>query len=714
MSYGENSIGTLDGAMRVRTRPAAVLGSDGLDGALHCIIEMYGNIVDERTSGYGDKIDIKLYSDGSISMRDYGRGVPLGWNESKQTYNWHLVYNEMYGGGKYDDNQEKLKAIKDWSTFDEKMINYLYSVGLNGLGASATQYCSEFFNVISIRRDEEAGKNYKYSMQFKHGLPIIEGEPVDVFTTRYDFSTYHQEIEDTDEHTGTFVHWKPDSEVFSDVNIPVDWVLNLCRDISFIAGMSVHCEIESTGQVIDYEASNVDSLLPALYGGKLHEVEDKPYIFSFSDFSHGTITKSGKSVIWVAKYDISMGVSKSSHSLDSVCYHNAVRMRTGLQYDALNDAVESFLSDKVRAKGFSLTREDFNGTFVFALSSYSNIASLRGQTKDGVEDWFIYDFIKSTVLHKLNIEYSKGNKEIEEIVTRVCERASIRMQLKEAEKQIKAINKTKRAKDPEKFKTCTEYMNKDYHRTELWITEGDSAGDSVVAARDGMFQAVLPIKGKGLNVLKSSISKILANTEITEIISLLGTGIDLNIKDMKLFNIDDLKFDKIIIATDADEDGYQIRVLLFVLFYKLTPKLLSEGKIYIAETPRFALVLKDGSMVYALDDEECQAKMQEYAGRWSEIKRYKGLGEVDAEILRETTVGVEHRNLIPVTVDFDNELEADIIDALFGEDKHNQRKEILTTVLGKEVGDDLVESLDMLARIEQEDIDEGIEYEDWN
>lgn len=714
MSYGESSIGTLEGAMRVRTRPAATLGSDGLEGALHCIIEMYGNIMDEHTSGYGDGIDAKLYKDGSISMRDYGRGVPLGWNEAKQTYNWHLVYNEMYGGGKYDDQQETLRNVTDWDNFDEKLLNYLFSVGLNGLGCSATQYCSEFFHVVSIRKDEATDKKYKYEMHFKGGMPIIDGEPVDVFATRYDFSQFKQEIEETDEPTGTFVHWKPDIEVFSDVTITPEWVLNLLRDASYIAGMKIHFEVESTGEVYDFEPSSLDKLLPDVYADKLYTVDDEPYIMHFNSFNHGITRKGSKEVIWVAKCDIAMAIADSSSSLDSICFHNMVRMRTGMQYVAISDAVDSFLASQVKARGYSITRDDYDGLFVFALSSCSNIASFRGQTKDGVDDSFIYTFLRQLVEDKLLIEYSKGNKAITKAVERVVERASLRMQLKEAEKQIRAVNKVKKQREPEKFLTCEEYMNKDYHRTELWITEGDSAKDSVAAARDGKFQAVLPIKGKGLNILKNSIQKLLANKEIMSIISLIGTGVDLNIKGMKMFNEDDLRFDKIIFATDADDDGYHIRVLLFLIFYRLTPKLLESGRIFIAETPRFALVMRDGTLKYALDDDDCERKMKEYAGQWTSIKRYKGLGEVDKEVLRETTVGVENRHLIPVTVDFKNELECDIIDALFGADKDNQRKSILTSVLGQEVADEFLDSMELLSEIEESDIEDGVEYEDWS
>lgn len=714
-NYGESSIDLKEGAKRVRERPAAILGSNGLRGAQHTVIEMFGNASDEASAGYGHRLDFKRWSDGGISIRDYGRGVPLGWNEKRQSYNWHLIYNEMYGGGKYDDNQEKLASITDWSKFDEKDFNYLYAVGLNGLGASATQYCSEYFDVISIRRDMETGKNYRYEMHFKKGLPIIDGEPVDVFETRYDMSKYKQEVVETDEHTGTFIHWKPDNEVFDDVNITADWLRDLCKYIAYTANLDVNFEDEETGATLHIDGGELKGLLPVLYNNQLHEDSDgEIYTMAFDNFTHGKTVMAGKEVIYVSKCNIAMAISKNTKSLDSICFHNLVHMQEGVQYSAIRDAVGDFLYKRAMSKGIKLQSSDYEGVFVFALSSFSNIASFRGQTKDGIDDIWIYSFLKDTICSQLEIEYSKGNKNIIGAVERVMSKAELRIQLKEAEKQIRTVNRINRRKAPEKFVTCTEYMNKDYHRTELWITEGDSAKDSVCAARDGKFQAVYPVKGKGLNLLKASIQKMLDNKEVMDIITLLGTGVDLNIQGMELFNMDKLRFDKIIFATDGDVDGFQIRVLLFVTLYRIAPRLITEGHVFIAETPRYGIRLRNGEFRYALDEAERDKVLKEYVGQVTEIKRYKGLGEVDSDVLRETTVGVEHRRLIPVTCDFDNELECDLIDALFGEDKKKQRKEILTTVLGGEVSEDLVESLTLLNKIEEEEIDEDTEVEQWD
>lgn len=718
VEYSESSIDLLEGAERIRKRPASVLGSNNIEGARHGITEIYGNASDEASAGYGDRLDFVYYKDGSVSIRDYGRGVPLGWNEKLKQYNWHVIYNELYGGGKMDTNQEKLRKVKDWSNFDKRDYNYLYSVGLNGLGAAATQYTSEFFDVVSVRRknvDDPNSPHYKYSMHFEKGLPIINGRPINVQKEKYDFSDYEQVIEDTDEPTGTFIHWKPDIDVFTDVDITEEWLFNFCRDMAYVGGLTLSFTNEATGEVRVIEAGELYELLKIKFGDKVECDDDgNPLYIRDTCFNHGTLNEEEKSIIWVAECEVCISPVKQDMEVENVCYHNTIKMKFGKQYDAIEDAVLNFLRDKASTKGVRLEYSDTRNIFAFVLSSYSSYISVRNQTKDGIDDMFIYTMIKDMITKKLEVEYSKGNPIVVNAVSRVIENAQLRVQLKEATRQFREVNRVKRAKNPTKFITCREYEDKKYDRTELWITEGDSAKDSVSQARNSDFQAIYPIRGKGLNVLKASIAKLLKNKEITDIFTLLGTGIDINVKGQKLFNIDDLRFDKIVFATDADVDGYQIRVLLFVIFYRLAPRLLTEGHVFIAETPRYGLSLTDGTMVYANNEKERDDLLGVYSGRVKKVNRYKGLGEVNADILRETTVHPDNRNLIPLTVDFDNELERDLIDSLFGEDKKHQRKEILTTVLGDAVASELMDNMQLLNEIDNEDIEEETEYEQWS
>lgn len=698
-NYDDSSIDQLLGAERIRRRPASLLGSGGLDGARHCFTEIYGNALDEASTGYGDKLEVKYYEDGSVSVRDYGRGVPIGWNEKRENWNWHIIYNDLYGGGKYDTNQEQLSAIRDWSTFDERQFNYLYSVGLNGLGAAATQYTSEYFIVESYRQ------GVCTRMRFEKGIPVINGEPIDLFNKKYDDITqFAPETEPTDQPDGTFIKWKPDSDVFSDINIGGDWLFEVCRDIAYVAHIDLTFEDEQRGIKEVIPADTLKSVITSRYDNKLLKDEEGNHITTeLSAFDHGQITVEGKPFTWVCKLDIVMALA-GSRNLKNHCYHNSVKMGGGVQYEGILDALRDFFTEKASKRGIKLEMSDYEDVFVFALSSYSNHASFRNQTKDAIDDWFIHDFVKKTVLNKLNMDYVKGNPEVNDAVERVMQEAENRVAIREAAKQIREAKKATKTKTPSKFCTCHAYMKKNYEAAELWIAEGDSALGALKKARNADFQAIFPIRGKCLNVMKSSMKKILKNAVIGDIFGLLGTGMDIGHGD--LFDINNLKFGKIIFATDADEDGFQIRVLLFLIFYVLAPQILREGRVYIAETPRFELKLRNGESLYARDDAERDKYIAEHGSSIVAINRFKGLGEVDAGILRETTVHPDTRNLIPVTVDFEDEASRDIIDALFGADKYHQRKEILTKVLGAEVAEMLERNIMLMEEIDNSDIEE--------
>lgn len=706
--YDDSSIDQLLGAERIRKRPASMLGSSGLAGARHGFTEIYGNALDEHSAGYGNRLDVVYYKDGSISLRDYGRGVPLGWNDKDKikNWNWHIIYNELYGGGKYETNQEALKAITDWDSFDPTAFNYLFSVGLNGLGAASTQYTSEFFEVKSYRDGKCTSRS------FERGIPLVNGKQFDMFSaTQEEIEAIPEEIVDTDEANGTFIHWKPDDTVFDDVNIGGDWLFETCKDVAGVTGVELHFVDENTGKDVTIPAGSLVDVVVDHAGKNLVASEDgEPFVLTTDSFTHGRTKVEGKDFVWVCKCEVAFGFTKNEVPVS--CFHNSVRMISGAQYDAVQDAISAFLTEKCKMKGVKVDKKDYLGTFGVAVSTYSNYASFRNQTKDAVDDLFIYQTVRDALLNKLQIEYGKGTPEIVALVDRVVEEAVNRIQTAELSELARKTSKLKREKAPDKFVSCDAYEQKRYDEVELWITEGDSAAGAVKDARDGSFQAIFPIRGKGLNVAKADLKKILANQEIKKIFAILGTGFDLNIKGEKFFNMDDLKVGKIIIATDADEDGYQIRVLLFLTFYKLAPRLITEGKVFIAETPRFGIDLSDGTRVYAKDDAMRDELIKKYAGRITHIGRYKGLGEVNEDILRETTVAPETRTLIPVDCDLNNQTERDLIDALFGADKYKQRKSIISTVLGADVVDMLNDSALLIGEIENSDIDEGVEYEE--
>ena len=762
--YNDSSIDQLVGAERIRRRPASMLGDNGLDGARHGFTEIYGNALDEASSGFGNQLDVVYYENGAMSIRDYGRGVPLGWNEDKNNYNWHIIYNELYGGGKYDNGQWYLRSLDTWSDWKDtdvellksiqsnygvdlseipedgvertiedlrvkhengkfylkvnnaswgmatweflnKRLNYLASVGLNGLGAASTQYTSEFFTVKSYRN------GVCTEMNFRRGIPVINDEEVNVFTQNVDMKELEPKTYDTDEPDGTFIYWKPDSEVFTNVDIGSDWLFETCKDIAHVAGIKLNFEDKVSGKTEVIEAGNLQTLLSSKYNNilQIDDNTEEPIVFETNKFSHGNIRVEGKPYVWVCKADITIGIV--SKECDNYCYHNSVKMKSGAQYDGIYYALSQFFSEISSAKGVKITEDDYKEYFGVCVSSYSNYASFRNQTKDAVQDVFISDLVRDAIYEKLKMEYGKGNKALMGVIDSVVESANTRIAEKALRKIANEAKKVTRLKEPEKFVTCKAYEKKQYDVTELWITEGDSAKGSVKSARDKDFQAIFPIRGKGLNVLKASIDKILANVEIKNLFALLGTGFDINLKDHNPFDITKLKFDKIIFATDADEDGYQIRVLLFLIFYKLAPKLLQEGHVYIAETPRFEVIMTDGTAEYALDDRGRDEILSANAGRVKKVNRFKGLGEVDADVLRKTTVAPESRHLIRLSCDFQNETEREFIDALFGADKFKQRKAILTSVLGGNVADMMDENALLIEQIENSDIEEETEYE---
>lgn len=768
-NYGDSSVSALIGEERVRLRPAAMLGTSGIEGARHGFTEMYGNALDERNAGYGNKFDVVYYEDGSMSIRDYGRGVPMGWNEKVQNWNWHAIYNELYAGAKYSNGQWYLRSIEPpmgWAEWKDKQaealrralieefgfdiqniapegrsfftsigdidvsrgtdgnvyytrtnnaswsmvtwdmlnarLNYLASVGLNGLGAASTQYTSEFFEVKSYRDGKVKSRS------FSHGKPLVNGVPFDMFrATPDEVRAIPEEVEDSDEPSGTFVHWKPDDTVFDNVDIGGDWLYNTCRDICNVASVNLHFENRQTGFIVDLEAGNMEGLLKEKSGALF---ADGATIHTTQDFTHGVTRVEGNEFVYVARCDAVFACTKGAAQVG--CFHNSVRMNSGVQYQAIGTAIGDFLKDKGKRSGVKIEPNDYNGIFSVFVSSYSNYASFRGQTKDGVADDFIYSMIYRAIYEKLSGEYSRGSKDIVDAVDKVIEEARIRIATKEWQNIKRDAEKVKKERLSSKFTSCRAYENKEYDKAELWITEGDSAGDSVVNARDGKTQAVLPIRGKGLNVSKSSIDKVLKNKEIREIFACIGTGFDLNIRGEKTFNLEDLRFDKIIFATDADEDGYQIRVLLFLMFYRLAPKLITTGHIYIAETPRFGITLTDGKIIWCKDDAERDKMRAKYGPRIAKISRYKGLGEFNADMLRETTVLPGKRNLIQLNCDFNNMTEVDMIDALFGADKYHQRKEILSSILHINISDVFDDDALGFTDVDSEDSDEEGEEDD--
>lgn len=689
--YDSDSIGALVGAERVRQRPAAMLGSNGLKGAQHGVTEILGNAIDEASAGYGGKIDLYYHADNSITIRDYGRGVPMqGTNTILGIPTYEAIFNELYSGGKYETYQEELAHIQDnnlWGTFDPTHFNYLFSIGLNGLGAAATQYSSAFFHVISYRDGEAT------SMRFKNGYKEWD----------------KLLIEPTDEPNGTYIHWRPDAEVFTATDVTGEYLHSLAKTTAYISGLTTHFINEKTSEDITYQAGTVEDYLK-----QEHTLTPDTQNFVLNNTTHGAFTvadeaKNKKRYIYVFKYSIALAFVEKGGNVD--VFHNAVEMTGDVTESAhhkgVHAAIDTFFLARSREAGVKLNQYDYRAKMAVVVSGYSNIADYANQTKDIVSNEFIRNDLNVELSNMLRIEWSKGNPQLVALVEELLEDARIKAEIEEQRKQARKLQRTtsKRVK-VDKFKPSKFYRKNIVGGSEFWMMEGDSAAGAVTKARDSDFQAILALKGKIINVLKHPIERVLANVEVTNIFSLLGAGMEIPLLE-QTFDIEKMKFDKIIIGTDADDDGYQIRVLLFLLFYKFAPSMIEEGRLYIAESPLYNMVYSD-TIRYAYNREQRIEIEKEY-GRPNDITRNKGLGEVDADVLAKTTVDpayTKHKNLVQIKLDTKNLELASLIDALYGKDVARERKNIIVSYLGTDIAEMLEDNASFL------DYLEDVEYTD--
>lgn len=660
VKYDDSSISQLKGAERVRLRPEALLGSRGIDGAIHTIQEIIGNATDEKLAGYGDQLDICYREDGSISIRDYGRGVPLGWNEKEQAWNYNLIYNELYAGGKYADNQQVLRDIderNDWEAFRMEDHPYLISIGLNGLGGAATQYSSKYFIVKSYR------DGVMSEMQFEKGCPILD-ELI---------------VEKTDEPNGTYIEWKPDDDVFTDTDIPEKWFENTCKALAFVSGFKVNLNIK--GEQYTFDASSISNEMKESVG-------DCVFGHNFKHIVDGTGD--------VCICDVEIAIGPNGRNQDF--YHNKVAIRGGAHATGVYTALSQFFYKVSQNNGIKITERDYAGKFSVIISTLANKASLRNQTKDSIDDMWIANLIADTMFNLLSTEYSKGTLWLQGIIDEVVVNAQNRIAVAEMSKNLKEVQKaTTRHKASNKFVTCRSYEDgKRAAETEFFITEGDSAGGNVVLSRDSDYQCLLKIRGKSLNVFKAPLQKLIANKEILDMISILGCGVDLGIDDFETFDINKLKVGKIIFATDADIDGSHIRILLFLIMYRLFPKLLSNGNVYVAETPLYVLNLKNGESVYCMTEEEMRSKSDEYSGQLRTVDRFKGLGECDPDVLWSTTLDPETRSLRQIKIDPNDTDIYSALEVLFGKSTADRKRAILGSMLGTDF-DETIESIDDIA-----------------
>lgn len=661
--YDDNSISQLKGAERVRLRPEALLGSNGIDGAKHTVNEIFANSTDEVLAGFGKKLEVMVYEDESISVRDYGRGVPLGWNSKEKNWNYYLIYEELYAGGKYADKQEILRQVEEnngWADFKIQDYPYLIAIGLNGLGAAATQCTSEFFEVTSYRNGTASYMKYKAGTHVLDELKVFE----------------------TTEPDGTFSHWKPDDRVFKETHIPAKWLEKKCASLSYLVGIEV--TLNYKGKVTVYEPKTLEEVM----------LENAKNCLALHNFTH-VVDSEGD--ICICDATVALGSEGKSNEY----YLNISEMRGGVHSASFNMALSDFFARISKERGVKIKESDYAGKFSVLVSTLANKMSLRGQTKDSADDAYIYNCLYTCIYNALVEEHQKGTEWVEEIVEDVVSTAQTRIAVAEMNKNLREVEKaTKRHKPSEKFIPCRYYKDGNHvEEIEVFIVEGDSAGNSALLARDSLFQCIMKIRGKSLNLYKASIEKMLANNEIKDISSALGCGIDLGLEEYDSFDITKLKIGRVYFLTDADIDGKHIQMLLFLIFFKLFPQLLYEGRVFICQTPLYRLDLKNDEVIYCMSEKERNAKIQEIGSHNIRSEsRFKGLGEMNPDVLWETTMNPANRKTISLKIDKNDTDIYDVLEVLFGKSTERRKREILGTMMDTDY-DEVMGCIDDMCKV---------------
>ena len=638
-TYDNESISSLKGADRVRKRPGVIFGSDGLEGCEHAVFEILSNAIDEARGGHGKLITVTRFADRSIQVEDQGRGCPVDWNEKEGRYNWELVFCELYAGGKYDN---------------ENSENYEFSLGLNGLGSCATQYASRYMDV-TVWRD---GKEYR--LHFERGEIVGKLEV--------------SEQTGNKKRTGTTIRWLPDLDVFTDIDIPVDYYRDVMRRQAVVnAGVTFRLKNETAAGkyeteefvyehgIEDYirELAGLDALTEPVYWEGERRGRDRPD---------------------KPEYKVKLSVALCFSNKTALCeyYHNSSFLEHGgspekATRSAMVSAIDKYLRDNNKyVKGEAkITFPDVQDCLILVSSSFSTQTSYENQTKKAITNKFIQEAMTEFLRSRLEIYFIENRDAAEKIAAQVlinkrsretAERTRINQKKKLTEK-IDIANRV------QKFVDC---RTKDVERREIYIVEGDSALGACKQSRDAEFQGLMPVRGKILNCLKADYPRIFKSDVITDLMKVLGCGVEVSgkaVKDLNQFDLSNLRWSKVVICTDGDVDGFQIRTLILTMLYRLCPTLIREGYVYIAETPLFEITCKEKSgekTWFAYSEKEKADILKKLEGKKVNVQRSKGLGENDPEMMWMTTMSPETRRLIRVLPE-DAEETARVFDLLLGD-----------------------------------------------
>ena len=637
--YDNESISSLKGADRVRKRPGVIFGSDGLEGCEHAVFEILSNAIDEARGGYGRLITVTRFLDQSVQVEDMGRGCPVDWNEKEGRYNWELVFCELYAGGKYDN---------------ENSENYEFSLGLNGLGSCATQYASRYMDVTVYREGKE------YRLHFERGEIVGKLESTELTTNK--------------KRTGTTIRWLPDLEVFTDIAVPLDYYQDVMKRQAVVnAGVTFRLRNETAPGKFDtqeflYENGIADYIRELAGDDALTE----PVFWEAE--------RRGRDRADKPEYKVKLSVALCFSNRTAVCeyYHNSSYLEHGgspekATRSSMVSAIDKYLRDNNKyTKGESkITFPDVQDCLILVSNSFSTQTSYENQTKKAITNKFVQEAMTEFLRSRMEIYFIENKEAAEKIAAQVlinkrsretAERTRINQKKKLTEK-IDIANRV------QKFVDC---RTKDVERREIYIVEGDSALGACKQSRDAEFQGLMPVRGKILNCLKADYPRIFKSDVITDLMKVLGCGVEVSgkaVKDLNQFDLANLRWSKVVICTDGDVDGFQIRTLILTMLYRLCPTLIREGYVYIAETPLFEITCKEkgGEKTwFAYSEREKADILKELSGKRVNIQRSKGLGENDPEMMWLTTMNPETRRLIRVLPE-EAEETARVFDLLLGD-----------------------------------------------
>ena len=640
-AYGNDSISALKGADRVRKRPAVIFGSDGLEGCEHAVFEILSNAIDEAREGHGDTVVVTRYADHSIEVEDFGRGCPVDWNETEQKYNWELVFCELYAGGKYQNNAGG---------------DYEYSLGLNGLGACATQYASKWFDAV-IHRD-----GFEYKLHFEEGE--IAGE---MEKTPY-----------SGKKTGSKFRWLPDLQVFTDIDIPEEFFLDVLKRQAVVnAGVTFRFRSEKDGKFETTEFCYQQGILDYVTEITDGKAMTMPQFWEAERKGRDRADMNDYKVKISAAFCFSNQVSRLEY------YHNSSWLEYGGAPDkavrnAFVYAIDAYIKSvgKYTKNESKITFQDVADCLVLVTNCFSTQTSYENQTKKAITNKFVQEAMVEFFRANLQVYFIENKAEADRIVDQVLVNKRSRESAEKARLSIKKklsgnLDISNRV---QKFVDC---RTKDRDKRELYIVEGDSAMGPVKLSPDAEFQGIMPVRGKILNCLKADYGRIFKSEIITDLLRVMGCGVevkDKRVKDLAEFDLDSLRWNKIVICTDADVDGFQIRTLILTMLYRLVPTLIREGYVYIAESPLFEISTKDKTW-FAYSDAEKNTIIKELEGKKYTVNRSKGLGENEPEMMWMTTMNPATRRLIKVMPE-DAEKTAQVFDLLLGDNLPGRKDHI--------------------------------------